>query len=337
MVGSWLAIIRRVVVASTAQATYIGAMSGELESSTGISDASDIPVGNWVDRYAPGIVRPYMRLARLDRPIGTRLLLLPCWWSMALATPGWPDWTIGALFGIGALVMRSAGCVLNDLADRDMDAKVARTANRPIASGELSVVAGVIFFVALLAVGLWILLQFNPFAVKLGVASLALVVIYPFMKRITYWPQLWLGFTFNWGALMGWAVVQGDLGAAPGWLYAAGILWTLGYDTIYGHQDKEDDMLVGVKSSALALGTATKPWLIAFYGGTLLMIAIAGWMSSLAWPFYAGLAAGGVHLAWQVWDVDTEIPADCLRKFKSNRDFGLIVTASVIAGQIWTG
>ncbi len=331
------AIIRRLVVASTAQATYIAAMSDVSNTSAENSGASDIPVGNWVDKYVPGPARPYMRLARLDRPIGTWLLLLPCWWGLALASPGWPDWKMGLLFAVGALVMRGAGCTLNDLADRRMDAKVARTADRPIASGEISVVAGLVFIALLSALGLWILLQFNAFAIKLGAASLVLVVIYPFMKRVTYWPQLWLGLTFNWGALMGWAVVHGDLGAAPGWLYAAGILWTLGYDTIYAHQDKEDDMLVGVKSSALALGRNTKPWLVVFYSGALVLIGVAGWTIGLIWPFYAGLAVGGLHLAWQVWAVNIDNASDCMGKFQSNRDFGLLITAGIIASQVLAG
>jgi 4-hydroxybenzoate polyprenyltransferase len=309
-------------------------MQSTTVSSSPSAAASDIAVDNWVDRLAPALVRPYLRLARLDRPIGTWLLLLPCWWGLALATPGWPDWRLGLLFAVGALVMRAAGCTVNDLADRKLDTKVARTATRPIASGAVSAAAGVAFFVLLALSGLWVLVQFNDFAVKLGVSSLALVVIYPFMKRITYWPQLWLGLTFNWGALMGYAVVSGGLGWAPGWLYAAGILWTLGYDTIYAHQDKEDDLLVGVKSSALALGDDTKPWLALFYAGALALIVAAGWSADLAWPFYAGLAVAAAHAVWQVRDVDIDGPKDCLAKFKSNRDFGLIVLAAIVAGQV---
>jgi 4-hydroxybenzoate polyprenyltransferase len=296
-------------------------MQSTTVSSSPSAAASDIAVDNWVDRLAPALVRPYLRLARLDRPIGTWLLLLPCWWGLALATPGWPDWRLGLLFAVGALVMRAAGCTVN--------------ATRPIASGAVSAAAGVAFFVLLALSGLWVLVQFNDFAVKLGVSSLALVVIYPFMKRITYWPQLWLGLTFNWGALMGYAVVSGGLGWAPGWLYAAGILWTLGYDTIYAHQDKEDDLLVGVKSSALALGDDTKPWLALFYAGALALIVAAGWSADLAWPFYAGLAVAAAHAVWQVRDVDIDGPKDCLAKFKSNRDFGLIVLAAIVAGQVW--
>ena len=296
--------------------------------------ASDIPAGGWVDRLIPAPLRPYLRLARLDRPIGTWLLLIPCWWGQAMASEGQPDWRLGLLFALGALVMRGAGCTVNDLADRDIDARVARTAARPIASGAVSVAGGVAFLGLQLALGLWVLVQLNPFAIQLGVASLALVVVYPFMKRLTYWPQAWLGLTFNWGALLGWAAVSGGLELAPGLLYAAGCFWTLGYDTIYAHQDKEDDLVAGVKSSALALGAHTKPWLILFYALTLALVGWAGVEAHLAWPFHAGLALGAAHLAWQVRRVDIDDPALCLRVFKSNRDFGLIVLAGIVAAKV---
>jgi 4-hydroxybenzoate polyprenyltransferase len=301
-------------------------------------DASDIPIDGWIDRWMPRWLRPYLRLARLDRPIGTWLLLLPCWWGLAMATGnasgGWPDWRTGLLFTVGALVMRGAGCTVNDLADRRIDGKVGRTAKRPIASGAVSVTRGVLFLALQLAMGFWVLVHFNAFTIKLGVASLALVAIYPFMKRVTYWPQLWLGLTFNWGALIGWSAVQGGLGLAPGLLYAAGILWTLGYDTIYAHQDKEDDLIAGVKSSALALGANTKPWLMLFYVGAIILIGGAGEVAGLAWPFYSGLALGAAHLVWQVARVDIDRPLDCLATFKSNRDFGLIILAGIIAARV---
>jgi len=220
----------------------------------------DIPVECWIDRRLPAAWRPYCRLMRLDRPIGTWLLLFPCWWSAALAAEGWPDLWLFALFAIGAVVMRGAGCTVNDWADRDFDGKVARTAARPIPSGAVSPRQALIFLVAQLLVGLLVLLQLNWFAIGVGAASLLLVFPYPFMKRITYWPQAWLGLTFNWGALVGWAAVRGDLTLAPVLLYIAGVFWTLGYDTIYAHQDKEDDILVGVKSTALALGENTVAW-----------------------------------------------------------------------------
>ena len=299
-----------------------------------IENASDIPAGNWVDRYVPAPARPYFRLARFDRPIGTWLLLLPCWWGIALASNGFPDLWLIALFGIGALVMRGAGCTINDMADRDFDLKVARTADRPLASGAVSLFQAFLFLGLLLAVGLAVLLQLNPYTVVMGVLALPLVVTYPFMKRITYWPQSWLGLTFNWGALMGWAAVRGELAAPAVALYVAGIFWTLSYDTIYAHQDKADDLLVGVKSSALRLGEGTRPWLFGFSSMAILLMGGAGYSAGLAWPFYVGLAGGAAHLFWQAGTVRIDDPKDCLRKFKSNRDFGLIVLAGMIAAQV---
>ncbi len=299
-------------------------------------NASDIPRGNWIDRLTPRPVHPYLRLARLDRPIGTWLLLLPGWWALALAPPngGWPDPWLFALFGIGAVLMRGGGCVINDLFDREFDAKVARTADRPIASGAISVPKALIFLAALFGVSLIILLQFNPFAVAVGVASLVLVVPYPLMKRITWWPQAWLGLTFNWGALLGWAAVRGDIAVAALILYAAGFFWTLGYDTIYAHQDKEDDALVGVKSTARLFGDQSRPWIGGFFAICLLFLALAGWQVALSWPFYVGLILAAAHLLWQTRTVAFDDPKNCLARFKSNRDFGLIVLAAIIAGQI---
>ena len=223
---------------------------------------SDIAENDWIERHAPHRARPYCRLARLDRPIGTMLLLWPCFWGISLAagSRSWPDLRLLALFAVGALVMRAAGCVINDIADRDFDARVARTAGRPLASGALTPLNAWLFLSALLAGGLVILLQLNRTAIILGLAALPLVGVYPFMKRITWWPQAWLGLTFNWGALMGWAAAGGGADWWPALaLYGAGIVWTLGYDTIYAHQDKEDDALIGVKSSARRLGDATRP------------------------------------------------------------------------------
>jgi len=296
---------------------------------------SDMPAFTWIDRWMPAWLRPYLHLARLDRPIGTWLLLLPCWWSIALASPGWPDLWFVALFGIGALIMRSAGCTFNDITDRDFDGKVARTATRPIPSGALSVTQAVLFLIPQLMLGLAVLLQLNFFAIMVGAGSLVVVAIYPFMKRITDWPQAVLGLAFNWGALLGWAAVRGDLGAAAGVLYMAGILWTLGYDTIYAHQDKEDDIRIGVKSTALRLGENTHKWLLGFYSGTILLMIFSGYLAGLSWAFYVGLGIAAGHLAWQVARLDTDDAKDCKAKFKSNRNFGLIVFAAIIAGQVW--
>jgi 4-hydroxybenzoate polyprenyltransferase len=276
---------------------------------------------------------------RLDRPIGTWLLLWPCWWSLVFALETAPatarEWLylgwLYVLFGVGAMVMRGAGCTYNDIVDREFDAKVERTRTRPLPSGQVSVRQAIAFMLALLAVGLAILLQLNWYAVALGAASLLLVFTYPLMKRITYWPQFVLGLAFNWGALLGWAAVAGSLGWAPALLYIGGIAWTLGYDTIYAHQDKEDDILVGVKSTALKLGAATRPWLAGFYAAAVALFAAAGIADGLGWPFYAALALGAVQLAWQVADVSLDDSADCLVKFKSNRYFGWILVAGLFA------
>jgi 4-hydroxybenzoate polyprenyltransferase len=292
---------------------------------------TDIPSGDWVDRYAPAISRPYLRLARLDRPIGTWLLLFPGWWGIALAAQGIPDWRLTALFGIGAIAMRGAGCTLNDIADRDFDSRVARTRGRPIASGQISLRQAWLFMAAELAVGAAVLFTFNRLAIALGVAVLLLVASYPFMKRITYWPQFFLGLNFNWGALLGYAAVKGTLGWPALLLYIGGIAWTLGYDTIYAHQDKEDDALIGVKSSALALGDNTRPWLFIFYAAAVLLWAASGAAAGLGVWFYLGLAAVALQLFWQASRVALDDAADCLAKFKSNRLTGWLLLAGIVA------
>jgi 4-hydroxybenzoate polyprenyltransferase len=281
----------------------------------------------------PQRLRPFAVLARLDKPIGTWLLLWPGLWSVALATDGLPDIRLLALFAAGALVMRSAGCVYNDIVDRDFDARVERTRDRPIAAGVISVKTALVFLTLLLAIGLAILLQLNGFAILLGIASLVLVFTYPFMKRITYWPQAFLGLTFNWGALLGWAAVEGGLSWPAGLLYAGGIAWTLGYDTIYAHQDKEDDALIGVKSSALALGDKTKPWLWIFYSLTLAGFAAAGALSHIAWPFYAGLGAAALLFIWQATTLKTANGVDCLAKFKLNFWVGVVIFTGIVGAR----
>jgi len=303
---------------------------------------TDIPTGDWIDRLVPAPARPYLRLMRLDRPIGTWLLLFPCWWSITLAAPPWPISTsaspwqtlwLFALFGVGATLMRGAGCVVNDLADRDFDGQVERTAGRPLPSGQVTPAQAMAFLGFLLAIGLVILLQFNIFAVVVGAASLVLVFIYPFCKRFTYWPQAVLGLTFNWGALLGWAAVTGELTFAPLALYIAGLFWTLGYDTVYAHQDIEDDIMVGIKSTAIRLGDATTSWLWVFYGLTIGLIALAGYLAELSAAFYGGLAVAAGHLVWQALKTDIKDPADCLAKFKSNRHFGWLVLTAILLGQ----
>ncbi len=296
--------------------------------------ASDIPAGTWVDRLAPEALRPYLRLARIDRPIGTWLLLIPCWWSAALATPSWPDVWLLVLFAIGALVMRGAGCTINDIVDREYDARVARTATRPIASGAVSVPQAFMFLGLQLLIGLAVLAQCSTFTLIVGISSMVLIPIYPFMKRFTFWPQIFLGIVFNWGAFLGWAAVRGDLGPPALILYAACVFWTLGYDTIYAHQDKADDARIGLKSTALRLADNTRPWLFGFYGATVVLLAFAGYLAGLAWPYFAVLAIAAAQLGWQALRVDIDDPKDCLAKFKSNRQFGWIVLAGIIAGQV---
>jgi 4-hydroxybenzoate polyprenyltransferase len=292
---------------------------------------SDIRTDDWAERWAPARARPYIRLARLDRPIGTWLLLFPGWWGIALAANAWPDWRLIALFAIGAIAMRGAGCTLNDIADRDFDAQVARTRTRPIPSGAISVPHAALFMVLELALGAAVLLSLSRTAILLGVVVLALVASYPFMKRITYWPQFFLGLNFNWGALMGWAAARDGLGWPAVLLYLGGICWTLGYDTIYAHQDKEDDALIGVKSSALALGERTRPFLFLFYAGAVALWAAAGASGGLGALFYAMLALVALQLAWQAARVDINDSADCLAKFRSNRLTGWLLLAGIVA------
>ena len=290
--------------------------------------------GNWVDTIAPAWMRPYLRLTRLDRPIGWWLLLLPCWWSAALAAIPAGKWGPNPghvlLFLIGAIVMRGAGCTWNDLLDRDIDAQVERTRSRPIPSGQVSVKAAVVFLVAQALVGLLVLVQFNGFTIMLGIASLAVVAIYPLMKRVTYWPQIFLGLAFSWGALMGWAAVFGRLDWPAVLLYAGSIAWVIHYDTIYAHQDSEDDALVGLKSTALLFGERTRPALALFSIMAVLLIGLAGLTAGAGAVFAIGLIAFALHLAWQIHTIDIGNPALCLRLFKSNRDAGLMLFAALI-------
>ena len=306
---------------------------------SGIDDtaASDIPKGGWVDRLLPAAARPYARLARLDRPIGTWLLLFPCWWSIAFASPqplSLESLILFATFGIGALTMRGAGCTFNDICDRDFDAQVARTRDRPLPSGQVTVRGAVVFLAVLLTAGLAILLTLKPFAIAVGAASLVLVFTYPLSKRVTYWPQFVLGLAFNWGALLGWAAVREEISLAPVLLYAGGIFWTLGYDTIYAHQDRRDDPAAGVKSTARRLGLGSKPWLYAFYLIAALLFVATGHVVGLGWVFFAGLALATLQFVWQVADVDLDSPRDCLAKFRSNRLAAWLILGSIVIAQL---
>jgi len=290
--------------------------------------------GNWVDSLAPSWSRPYLRLARLDRPIGSWLLLLPCWWSSALAAVAahqrLPNlWHI-ALFFVGAFAMRGAGCTWNDIVDRDLDAAVERTRSRPIPSGQVSVTQAALFLVAQSFVGFLVLIAFNPFTVALGVASLAIVAVYPFMKRVTYWPQIVLGLAFSWGALMGWAAAFGRLDSPALLLYAGSISWVIGYDTIYAHQDREDDALIGIKSTALLFGPRTKSMLALFYAGAVILLGAAGFSAGGGVVFALGLVAFAAHLTWQIVRLDIADPDNCLAVFKSDRDAGLILFAGLV-------
>jgi 4-hydroxybenzoate polyprenyltransferase len=296
---------------------------------------ADAPAGNWVDRYAPAAARPSLRLARLDRPIGTWLLLFPCWWSLALAEVSrhrpYPDLWYLVLFAIGALVMRGAGCAYNDFVDRDYDARVQRTRSRPIPSGQVTPTQALLYAGMLALVGFLVLIQLNAFTVWLAIASLALIAIYPFTKRFTYWPQLVLGLVFNWGALVGWAAVKGSLSLAPLALYAGAVLWTVGYDTIYAHQDKEDDLMLGLKSTALKFGDSTVNWLGGLYGGAVLLWSLAAFLAGAHLITFTAIALVALQLAWQIVTLDIRDPANCLRRFRSNRDVGAAIFIGLIA------
>lgn len=298
---------------------------------------SDIMTSAPIIASLPQILQPYAKLARLDRPIGTWLLLIPCWWGLTLAWIGHPalplpsGWYI-ALFALGAIVMRGAGCVWNDITDREFDAKVARTAMRPIPAGEVSVKQAIAFMGILALLGLFVLLQFNLETQVIGTSALILVVAYPFMKRVTYWPQAWLGLTFNWGILVGWSAMQPGLALPALALYGAGFFWTLGYDTIYAHQDKEDDAMIGVKSTALRLGDNTRVWLWIFYLCAVTLIAAAALLVNVHWAFWPIFALAVLHAVRQIIRVDFDDPASCLSHFKSNRDFGLLIFAAFLAG-----
>ncbi len=310
-------------------------MTGNDKTPEAKGQVADAVAGNWVDRYAPAPARPYLRLSRADRPIGTWLLLLPCWWGLLLAMlydgqAGWFDLWIFTSCGIGAFLMRGAGCTWNDITDRHIDGRVARTASRPIPSGQVSVKRALLWLLVQALVSFAILLTFNNWAIGLGVLSLLPVVIYPFAKRFTWWPQVFLGLAFNWGALLAWTAHSGALQWPAVMLYLAGIGWTLFYDTIYAHQDTEDDALIGVKSTARLFGAQTALWLRRFLVVTVLLMAVAVTMvaidgNQLALMIaLAGPWALGWHLHWQLRQFDHEDNAKLLKLFRSNRNAGLL-------------
>ncbi len=295
-----------------------------------------------VDR-APAAVQPYLRLMRLDRPIGTWLLYWPCVFGLILgaAADSRPfgnlhDILLVILLGIGSIVMRGAGCTYNDIVDRNFDAAVARTRGRPIPSGAVSVRNAWLFTIGQCLVGLAILLTLNRTAILLGVASLVLVAGYPFMKRITWWPQAWLGLTFNWGAVLGFAAQTGNVDIGDLYLYAGLFFWTLGYDTIYAHQDKDDDALIGVKSTARLLGTKTRGWILGFFAAAFTLILAAGFTEHTGWVWVLLLPVAGAHMLWQVRQLDIDNSATCLKLFRANRETGALIAAAMLIST-WVG
>ncbi len=310
-------------------------MTGNDKTPEPKGQVADAVAGNWVDLYAPAPARPFLRLSRADRPIGTWLLLLPCWWGLLLAMlydgrAGWMDLWIFVACGIGAFLMRGAGCTWNDITDRHIDGRVARTALRPIPSGQVSVRRALIWMILQALISFAILLSFNSMAILLGVISLLPVAIYPFAKRFTWWPQVFLGVAFNWGALLAWAAHTGALHWPAVLLYCAGIAWTLFYDTIYAHQDSEDDALIGVKSTALLFGAQTALWLRRFLVASVLLMAMAVILAAIDGPQLAMLIALcgpwtlGWHLHWQLRHFDDEDTVKLLKLFRSNRNAGLL-------------
>lgn len=300
-------------------------------------DFTDIVRLGWIEERLPVWLRPYAYLMRLDRPIGTWLLLLPGWWAIMAAGSGfgnfgWYEIYIFALFGFGAIIMRGAGCVINDLWDIKYDRMVERTRSRPLAAGDIKPAQAIFFLILLLWLGLIILVQLPWSAIFIGCAVMVLVVTYPLAKRITWYPQAVLGLTFNIGALMGWAAIAGEVEGPAYLLYAGGILWTLGYDTIYAHQDKTDDAIVGVRSTALKFGDKSPYWIFGFYLGAALLFYGTGFMLDVNWPFYVLWAAASFHLMWQIARWAPDHPASCLRAFRSNRNFGLILLAAFALG-----
>jgi 4-hydroxybenzoate polyprenyltransferase len=301
------------------------------QSEPRVADASP---SNWVDRWAPIAWRPYLRLGRFDRPIGAWLLLFPCWWSQSLAQVAsrepFPNFRYLLLFAVGSFAMRASGCAYNDYIDRHIDARVRRTASRPIPSGQVTPEAALAFTAIMALVGLAVLLQFNWFTIWLSISSLLIVAIYPFAKRVTPYPQLVLGLAFNWGALVGWTAIKGSLDWPAVALYAGCVLWTVGYDTIYAHQDKEDDALLGIGSTALHFGDDTISFVGAVYGLAGILWLTAGALAGAHLVFFLSVTLVFLQMSWQVATLDIRDPANCLRRFRSNRDVGLAVFLGLI-------
>lgn len=300
---------------------------------------ADAPSGNWIDRFAPDWLKPYARLARWDRPIGFELLFWPCAFGLALAAIDDPlrgfDWIAVVLMLVGAVLMRGAGCTFNDIVDRDIDDKVARTRSRPIPSGQVSVRQAAGFLVAQALLGFVILIQFNAFTVVLGIASLVLVAIYPFMKRVTWWPQVFLGLAFSWGALMAWSSQTGSLRVAVLLAYFGCIMWVIGYDTIYALQDVEDDALIGVKSTARLFGDRAREIIGGFYAGAWLLWTVAAIMTGAGLIYFAGSLIVAAMLGWQVYTLKADEPGNALARFKFNHVVGAVLTLALLADWAW--
>jgi 4-hydroxybenzoate polyprenyltransferase len=298
--------------------------------------ADSLPT-SWVEE-APQNIRPYLRLARYDRPIGFWLLAIPCWQGLLFANIGtalgWVDLWYAVLFAVGAIAMRGAGCTYNDIIDRNLDAQIARTANRPLAAGTITLKQAWVFLTAQALIGLLVLIQFPPLAIFVGLGALVLVAAYPFMKRITWWPQAWLGLTLNWGIPVAYTAVTGSIDVAMIALYAAAVLWTLGYDTIYAHQDGEDDSIVGIRSTARLFGEQTLIWITGFYGVSAILVGIAIVMANASPWFVAPYALYAAHLFNQIRDVDIHNGPQCLAVFKSNRTTGLLLVAALFLAAI---
>lgn len=310
----------------------------EVQTATNQGRVADALNRHWVYRLLPKSIWPYAQLARWDRPIGWQLLLWPCLWSSTLASQSegsLPDLWQLMLFAIGAIAMRGAGCTYNDIIDVKIDAKVGRTRSRPLPSGQVCKRAAWLFLIGQALAGFAVLIQFNWFSIWLGLASLGVVAAYPFMKRMTDWPQLVLGLAFSWGALMGWAGIYGSLSLAPVLLYASTVLWVIGYDTIYAHQDREDDALVGVRSTARLFGTQTKSALMVLYCGMVALLIAAFFVANVAVLAYLGVAAVALHLTLQIAKLDIDDPVACLALFKSNTLVGWLIVASLLASALF--
>lgn len=289
---------------------------------------------HWTEHPKVAFLNPYLRLMRLDHPTGIFLLLWPCWWAIGFAMNDIVPWELFILFAVGSVFMRSAGCIVNDMIDRKLDANVERTVTRPLASGEIKIWQALAVLAVLLFISFCLLMFLNRTTIILGYIILVPIAIYPLMKRITYWPQLFLAFTFNWSILMGWAAVRDEVTLQAIILYFAGFLWTVGYDTIYSHQDKEDDAALGLKSTALRFGHNTKRFLAVLYAGTIILLWLSGIISKMGLFFHVFLMLGAFQLFWQVMTLELDSPESCMKKFRSNRLFGLLIFIAIISGKL---